>query len=115
MVIYSEWYRRFAHAEMRLHQYKSETGGLSESEKALEEKMVLEKSDPNIKFRYVDDVWLVWPHGEDRIKVFLDYHNNQLPNILEIEENKNAHPWYGNYQETIRNNRTLRVQNTHTY
>ncbi|KAJ8911562.1 hypothetical protein NQ315_007943 [Exocentrus adspersus] len=45
---------------------------------------------PKIWWRYVDDVFSVWPHGQDSLTQFLNFLNNIEPTIkftLELEEN----------------------------
>ena len=45
---------------------------------------------PKCFFRYVDDTFIIWPHGPDQLKHFLDHMNSQHPNILftmEVEKN----------------------------
>jgi len=36
---------------------------------------------PLVWWRYIDDVFLLWQHGEESLKVFLDYINEAHPNI----------------------------------
>ncbi|KAJ8916401.1 hypothetical protein NQ315_014611, partial [Exocentrus adspersus] len=45
---------------------------------------------PKIWWRYVDDVFSIWPHGQDNLTDFLNFLNNIEPTIkftLELEEN----------------------------
>ena len=45
---------------------------------------------PEAWFRYVDDTFIVWRHGEDELVKFLDHLNSQHPSIqftMEFEEN----------------------------
>ena len=45
---------------------------------------------PTHWYRYVDDTFVVWPHGKDKLPGFLHQINSQHPNIrftMEIEEN----------------------------
>lgn len=44
---------------------------------------------PSIWYRYVDDVWAVWPHGAETLTSFLDHLNGVHPNIkftMEVEK-----------------------------
>ena len=46
---------------------------------------------PTCWYRYVDDTFVIWPHGEPPLNGFLAHINNQHPNIrftMEIEDNK---------------------------
>ena len=56
------------------------------------EHMALERSQlqPSHFFRYVDDTFIVWPHGEDSLSTFHDCLNSIHPNIkftIEVEKN----------------------------
>ncbi|KAJ8919473.1 hypothetical protein NQ315_016573, partial [Exocentrus adspersus] len=45
---------------------------------------------PKIWWRYVDDIFSIWPHGQDNLADFLNFLNNIEPTIkftLELEEN----------------------------
>lgn len=45
---------------------------------------------PKVWFRYVDDTFIVWPHGRETLDVFLEHLNNQHCDIkftMEIENN----------------------------
>ena len=45
---------------------------------------------PKCFLRYVDDTFIIWPHGLDALHTFLDHMNDQHPNIkftMEIERN----------------------------
>ncbi|XP_071453466.1 uncharacterized protein [Hetaerina americana] len=45
---------------------------------------------PKCFFRYVDDTFIIWPHGLNTLNAFLEHMNNQHPNIrftMEIEKN----------------------------
>lgn len=55
------------------------------------ESQALESAElkPKVWFRYVDDTFIVWPHGKQTLSVFLDHLNRQHPDILftmEIEQ-----------------------------
>jgi hypothetical protein len=55
-------------------------------EKALESA----PSRPKHFYRYVDDTFIIWPHGREALDGFLDHMNGQNPNIqfmMEIEAN----------------------------
>jgi hypothetical protein len=42
-------------------------------------------------YRYVDDTFVVWPHGKEELQNFLQHLNSIHPNIkftMEIEHNK---------------------------
>ena len=44
---------------------------------------------PKFFFRYVDDTFIVWPHGRDTLDQFLGHMNSRHPNItftMEIEK-----------------------------
>ena len=53
------------------------------------EKRILENSTlkPDVWWRYIDDVFLIWKHGEEALKVFLEDLNTFHPNI------KFTHKW----------------------
>jgi aromatic ring-cleaving dioxygenase len=45
---------------------------------------------PSIWWRYVDDIFAVWPHGKEKLDIFLQHLNNQHVNIsftMELEAN----------------------------
>nr|CAH7743508.1 unnamed protein product [Callosobruchus chinensis] len=45
---------------------------------------------PSVWYRYVDDTFVVWKRGEEKLKLFLEHLNSQHPNIkftMELEEN----------------------------
>ena len=48
----------------------------------LEEK-ILDRGEckPSIWWRYIDDIFCIWEHGEDKLKEFLDYLNSCHPSI----------------------------------
>ena len=51
---------------------------------------------PKIWLRYVDDTFVVWPHGVDKVNDFLQHLNNQHPNIkftMEVENEHQAIPF----------------------
>lgn len=46
---------------------------------------------PSTWFRYVDDTFVIWPHGPDRLTDFLTFLNSQHPNIkftMEVERDR---------------------------
>jgi hypothetical protein len=46
---------------------------------------------PAYWYRYVDDTFVVWPHGKEELQEFLKHLNNIHPNIkftMEVEENR---------------------------
>ncbi|XP_046382357.1 uncharacterized protein LOC124153305 [Ischnura elegans] len=46
---------------------------------------------PKVFFRYVDDTFLIWPHGRESLDAFLNHMNGQHPNIsftMKVEENR---------------------------
>jgi hypothetical protein len=46
---------------------------------------------PTHWYRYVDDTFVVWPHGKDELQELLKHLNNIHPNIkctMEVEQNK---------------------------
>ena len=52
---------------------------------------IVEKADqpPSLWLRYVDDTFVIWPHGRDRLNDFLSHLNSLAPSIqftMEIEE-----------------------------
>ena len=36
---------------------------------------------PRVWLRYVDDTFVIWPHGEDELDTFHNHLNNQHPSI----------------------------------
>ncbi|KAK5649280.1 hypothetical protein RI129_000309 [Pyrocoelia pectoralis] len=45
---------------------------------------------PTLWLRYVDDTFVIWSHGQEKLKAFLEHLNNVHPNIkftIEIEQN----------------------------
>ena len=47
---------------------------------------------PNLWLRYVDDTFVVWPHGRDTLQDFLKHLNEQHSSIkftMEVEEDGN--------------------------
>ena len=40
-----------------------------------------EKYKPFTWFRYIDDIFFIWTHGEDKLKIFLENVNQFHPNI----------------------------------
>ena len=36
---------------------------------------------PTAYFRYIDDIFLIWPHGRDTLETFLEDANRTHPNI----------------------------------
>lgn len=56
------------------------------------EKIALENYElkPKIWLRYVDDIFVIWPHGRDELNLFLNYLNSQHEKIkftIELENN----------------------------
>ena len=47
---------------------------------ALEESF-LENTKPWLWRRYIDDIFMIWQHGTDELKIFLDKLNNFHPSI----------------------------------
>ena len=48
---------------------------------------MLEKSPhkPLVWFRYIDDVFIIWPHGRDKLKDFLEFvNNNEYGMVFEV-------------------------------
>ena len=47
------------------------------------EKDVLDSSPlkPTVWLRYVDDTFVIWPHGEKNLKIFLNHINEAHPSI----------------------------------
>ncbi|CAG9836786.1 unnamed protein product [Diabrotica balteata] len=46
---------------------------------------------PKVWFRYVDDTFIIWPHGQHTLSPFLDHLNSQHPSIkftMEVENNR---------------------------
>jgi hypothetical protein len=56
------------------------------------EEMVLDRTPhkPLCWFRYVDDTFVIWPHGPDRLKDFLDHLNGIHQNIQFTMETERA-------------------------
>ena len=50
------------------------------------EKRILENSTlkPYVWWRYIDDVFLIWKHGEEALKVFLEQLNKYLSSKYKI-------------------------------
>ena len=51
---------------------------------------------PKMWLRYVDDTFVVWPHGVEKVNDFLQHLNNQHPNIrftMEVENEHQAIPF----------------------
>ena len=51
--------------------------------------MAISTYKPKCWYRYVDDTFVIWPHGMDRLKEFLDWLNGIHTNIdftMEIEK-----------------------------
>ena len=42
------------------------------------------KLKPSQWYRYIDDIWGLWPHGLDEFNVFMDTLNNLFPKVLEF-------------------------------
>ena len=52
--------------------------------------LTLYKEKPTLWLRYVDDTFIIWPHGVEALDEFLNYLNNQERSIkftVEIESN----------------------------
>ena len=41
---------------------------------------------PTAYFRYIDDIFLIWPHGIDTLETFLENANRTHPNIIFTHE-----------------------------
>jgi len=59
------------------------------------EKEVLKKTfkKPEVWFRYVDDIFVIWRYGRTELHKFLIFLNNQHPNIhftIDVEENSSS-------------------------
>ena len=49
---------------------------------ALEEKILFQAADrPWLWWRYIDDIFLVWHHGEEKLHRFIDFLNQAHPSI----------------------------------
>ncbi|GJQ64897.1 hypothetical protein Trydic_g7069 [Trypoxylus dichotomus] len=56
------------------------------------ESVALENSElkPKARFRYVNDTFIIWPHGRDTLDSFLHHINDHHPDIkftMEVEKN----------------------------
>ena len=50
---------------------------------------------PLVWFRYIDDIFFIWTHGEEKLEKFLKDFNNYHPNIKFIHEfNKKTFPYW---------------------
>ena len=48
----------------------------------LQEKVLSEiKVKPNLWWRYIDDIFFLWEHGEDTLKEFIEHLNEKYPDI----------------------------------
>ena len=45
---------------------------------------------PSIYYRYTDDIFLIWPHGNDSLTHFLEHANNIYQNIKFTHERSNT-------------------------
>jgi hypothetical protein len=62
------------------------------------EKKTIEKATlkPVCWFRYVDDTFVIWPHGQEKLKVFLNHFNglqNKIKFRMEKKKKASFHSW----------------------
>ena len=46
---------------------------------------------PFVWWRYIDDIFIIWTHGTDKLQTFIDFINKQHPTIQFTADDKNHH------------------------
>ena len=70
---------------------------------------------PSIYFRYIDDIFVIWPHGNDSVTHFLEHSNNIHLNIkFTYERSKTTLPFLDvSVQNSTEQNHNYLAQETH--
>ncbi|XP_071054382.1 uncharacterized protein [Onthophagus taurus] len=85
------FFKDFSHVKL-FEIYTSRKAGWGSSRNRHTEEDTLKKSQwkPKLWLRYVDDIFVIWQHGQKRLQEFLDYLNSQHPMIKFTMETETA-------------------------